>query len=76
MCFLFRQIQLLKNQVQEKDKIIEHLEVSGELFNVVEKVFYESRFWFLFFFLPCCVVALAGSRKDENNKRTRRKTYC
>ena len=44
MCFLFRQIQLLKNQVQEKDKIIEHLEVSGEFFNVVEKVFYESRF--------------------------------
>ena len=76
MCFLFRQIQLLKNQVQEKDKVIEHLEVSGELFNDVEKVFYESRFWFLFFFPPCCVVALAGSRKDENNKRTRRKTYC
>ena len=56
MCFLFRQIQLLKNQVQEKDKIIEHLEVSGELFNDVEKLFYESRFWFLFLFfaLLCC----------------------
>ena len=52
MCFLFRQIQLLKNQVQEKDKIIEHLEVSGELFNVVEKVFYESLSDFYFSFCP------------------------
>ena len=44
MCFLFRQIQLLKNQVQEKDKIIEHLEVSGELFNDVETFFFDIRF--------------------------------
>ena len=50
MCFLFRQVQLLKNQVQEKDKIIEHLEVSGELFNDFETFFFDSRFWFLFFY--------------------------
>ena len=49
MCFLFRQIQVLKNQVQEKDKIIEHLEVSGELFNDVEKfVLWESFLIFIF----------------------------
>ena len=30
------QVQILKNQVQEKDKIIEHLEVNSKLFHLVE----------------------------------------
>ena len=54
MCFLFRQIQLLKNQVQEKDKIIEHLEVSGELFNDVERFSLIVVSDFYFSALLCC----------------------
>ena len=50
---------MLKNQVQEKDKIIEHLEVRSVLFNDVEKLFRESFSDFYFSFCP--VVALARS---------------
>ena len=35
--FVFCQVQLLKNQVQEKDKIIEHLEVSSLFLNTATK---------------------------------------